>query len=149
LKSSRADELPIWNIVWQGTSWAGGTGFEAVLNFRVAHLSRCVTGGAFDFDLLIENCTECNLTSITDASSNQTAFTYDIYGRVTQTNFPSSLSEYYQYDADNNLTQKTDRKGQTIQYLYDAQNRLTSKTYPKVYCDTHYRTLFLWSKSKF
>jgi YD repeat-containing protein len=49
---------------------------------------------------------------------------------VTQTNFPSSLSEYYQYDADNNLTQKTDRKGQTIQYLYDALNRLTSKTYP-------------------
>jgi hypothetical protein len=30
-------------------SLAGGTGFEAVLNFRVAHLSRCVTGGAFDF----------------------------------------------------------------------------------------------------
>jgi len=49
---------------------------------------------------------------------------------VTQTNFPSSLSEYYQYDADNNLTQKTDRKGQTIQYLYDALNRLTQKTYP-------------------
>jgi RHS repeat-associated protein len=49
---------------------------------------------------------------------------------VTQTNFPSSLSENYQYDADNNLTQKTDRKGQTITYLYDALNRLTSKTYP-------------------
>jgi YD repeat-containing protein len=42
------------------------------------------------------------------------AFTYDAFGRVTQTNFPSSLSEYYQYDADNNLTQKTDRKGQII-----------------------------------
>jgi uncharacterized protein RhaS with RHS repeats len=39
---------------------------------------------------------------------------------VTNTNFPSSLSETYQYDADNNLTSKTDRKGQTIQYLYDA-----------------------------
>jgi YD repeat-containing protein len=74
--------------------------------------------------------TEDNLTSITDASSNQTTFTYDAFGRVTQTNFPSSLSEYYQYDADNNLTQKTDRKGQTIQYLYDALNRLTQKTYP-------------------
>jgi YD repeat-containing protein len=33
--------------------------------------------------------------SITDASSNQTAFTYDAFGRVTQTNFPSSLSQYY------------------------------------------------------
>ena len=64
--------------------------------------------------------TENNLTSITDANSNQTAFTYDAYGRVTQTNFPSSLSENYAYDADNNLTSKTDRKGQTITYLYDA-----------------------------
>jgi YD repeat-containing protein len=32
--------------------------------------------------------------SITDANSNQTASTYDSFGRVTQTNFPSSLSEY-------------------------------------------------------
>lgn len=74
--------------------------------------------------------TENNLTSITDANSNQTAFKYDAFGRVTQTNFPSTLSEYYQYDADNNLTQKTDRKNQTIQYVYDALNRLSQKTYP-------------------
>jgi len=40
--------------------------------------------------------------------------TYDAIDRVTQTNFPSSLSENFQYDADNNLTSKTDRKGQTI-----------------------------------
>jgi len=66
--------------------------------------------------------------TIPDANSNQTAFTYDAFGRVTQTNFPSSLSENYQYDADNNLTSKTDRKGQTITYLYDALNRLTAKT---------------------
>jgi RHS repeat-associated protein len=49
---------------------------------------------------------------------------------VTQTNFPSSLSEFYQYDADNNLTQKTDRKSQTITYVYDALNRLSKKQYP-------------------
>jgi hypothetical protein len=36
------------------TSRAGGTAFEAVLIFRVAHLSRGVTGGAFDFHLLIK-----------------------------------------------------------------------------------------------
>jgi len=30
-------------------SGAGGPAFELVLNFRVAHLSRRVTGGAFDF----------------------------------------------------------------------------------------------------
>jgi YD repeat-containing protein len=33
---------------------------------------------------------------ISDASSNQTAFTYDAFGRVTRTNFPSSLSEMKQ-----------------------------------------------------
>jgi YD repeat-containing protein len=55
--------------------------------------------------------------SIADANSNQTAFTYDAFSRVTQTNFPSSLSENYQYDADDNLTSKTDRKGQTITFL--------------------------------
>jgi YD repeat-containing protein len=73
---------------------------------------------------------EDNVTSITDANSSQTAFTYDAFGSVTQTNFPSSHSENYQYYAENNLTQKTDRKNQAIAYLYDALNRLTSKTYP-------------------
>ncbi len=48
---------------------------------------------------------------------------------MKQTNFPSTLSEYYYYDADNNLTSKTDRKGQTITYVYDALNRLAKKQY--------------------
>ena len=30
--------------------YAGGARFETVLKFRVAHLSRRVTGGAFDLD---------------------------------------------------------------------------------------------------
>jgi hypothetical protein len=33
---------------------AGGPAFETSLIFRVAHLSRRATGGAFDFDSLIE-----------------------------------------------------------------------------------------------
>ncbi len=74
--------------------------------------------------------TENNLLSITDADGHATNFSYDAFGRVTQTNFPSSLIETYAYDADNNLTSKTDRKGQTIQYVYDALNRLTQKSYP-------------------
>jgi len=68
--------------------------------------------------------------SITDANSHITDFTYDAFGRVTKTTFPSNYFETYAYDADNNLTSKTDRKGQTIQYVYDALNRLTQKTYP-------------------
>jgi RHS repeat-associated protein len=74
--------------------------------------------------------TENNLTGITDAKGHSTNFTYDAFGRVTQTNFPSSLIETYAYDADNNLTRKTDRKGQSINYVYDALNRLTQKQYP-------------------
>src|SRR3989454_10208753 len=74
--------------------------------------------------------TESNLTSILDANGHSTFFTYDAFGRITQTNFPSTLSETYAYDANNNLTSKTDRKGQTITYVYDALNRLTHKGYP-------------------
>jgi RHS repeat-associated protein len=70
------------------------------------------------------------LLSITDANSHETSFTYDAFGRVTQTNFPSSQIETYAYDANNNLTRKTDRKGQSITYVYDALNRLTKKQYP-------------------
>jgi RHS repeat-associated protein len=74
--------------------------------------------------------TEDNLTNITDSSQHTTYFTYDAFGRVTNANFPSTMSETYAYDADNNLTSKTDRKGQTIQYMYDALDRLTQKLYP-------------------
>ena len=35
---------------------------------------------------------------IADANSHVTYFTYDAFGRVTQTNFPSTLSENYAYD---------------------------------------------------
>src|SRR5258708_28773829 len=73
------------------------------------------------------------------ASPAVQAFTYDAFGRVTRTNFPSSLSENYQYDADNNLTQKTDRKNQTITYLYDTLNRLTSLAPPSAFGSGSFR----------
>ena len=57
-------------------------------------------------------------------------FTYDAYGRVTKTTFPSNAFETYGYDADNNLTSKTDRNSNTVDYVYDALNRLTEKDYP-------------------
>ncbi len=81
------------------------------------------------------------LTNITDANNHVTNFSYDAFGRVTQTAFPSGHAETYagvhpersapcaprvilrgRGNADNNLTSKTDRKSQTIQYLYDALN---------------------------
>jgi len=74
--------------------------------------------------------TENNLTSIQDANLHSTSFTYDAFGRVTKTPFPSGYIETYGYDANNNLTGKTDRKNQLITYTYDQLNRLTGKTYP-------------------
>ncbi|HXN74191.1 MAG TPA: hypothetical protein VN861_16715 [Candidatus Acidoferrales bacterium] len=67
---------------------------------------------------------------ITDANSHVTTITYDAFGRVTETSFPSTHYEQYAYDAANNLISKTDRQGQTINYVYDDMNRLTQKTYP-------------------
>jgi YD repeat-containing protein len=46
-----------------------------------------------------------------------TNFTYDAFGRLTRTNFPSSHIETYAYDAVGNLTIKTDRKNQTIRVM--------------------------------
>ena len=49
---------------------------------------------------------------IQDANSHTTSFTYDAFGRVTKTTFPSGYIETYGYDAVGNLTNKTDRKNQ-------------------------------------
>ncbi len=74
--------------------------------------------------------TEDNLLSITDANGHTTQFAYNARGWVTQTMFPSTLTESYTYDLVGNLLSKTDRKNQTIQYVYDALYRLSTKTYP-------------------
>ncbi len=73
---------------------------------------------------------ENNLISVTDAAANKTSFQYDAYGHVTQTAFPSTLTERYSYDLDGNLLAKTDRNGHVINYGYDVLNRLASKSYP-------------------
>jgi RHS repeat-associated protein len=71
-----------------------------------------------------------NLLNIQDANTHTTSFTYDAFGRVTRTTFPSGYIETYGYDANNNLTGKTDRKNQLITYTYDQLNRLMQKAYP-------------------
>ena len=63
-------------------------------------------------------------------NNHTTQFAYNARGWVTQTTFPSSLTESYNYDLVGNLLSKTDRKGNTIQYVYDALYRLIQKTYP-------------------
>ncbi len=74
---------------------------------------------------------ESNLTSITDAKLNQTAFHYTPNRWVDRVDFPAvGMHEYFTYDLNGNLRTKTDRKNQTITYTYDQLNRLTQKTYP-------------------
>ena len=68
--------------------------------------------------------------ALPDGAQHTTSFVYDAFGRVTQTAFPSSLTENYVYDAVGNVTSKIDRKNQTILYVYDALNRLSHKGYP-------------------
>ena len=48
-----------------------------------------------------------NLITITDANQHVTHFAYDAFGRVTQTTFPSTLTEIYAYDVVGNLLSKT------------------------------------------
>jgi YD repeat-containing protein len=49
-----------------------------------------------------------------DDNLHTTSFTYDAFGRVTKTTFPSGYVETYGYDANNNLTNKIDGKNQSI-----------------------------------
>ena len=78
-------------------------------------------------------------TSVTDASGNKTAMTYDGFDRQVAVNFPSpstsgqvSATDYeaYGYDANGNRLSLRKRDGRTITYGYDALNRMTSKIIP-------------------
>lgn len=77
--------------------------------------------------------------SITDGNGNRTAFTYDGFDRLYQTQFPSpttqgasNASDYEQlsYDANGNRTSLRKRDGRTLTFGYDALDRLTSKIVP-------------------
>jgi RHS repeat-associated protein len=125
------------------------------LNFRVAHLSRCVTDGAFEFgssselnvtydssnNLLSESIpldathtatTSYTYTSfgevltVTDPLGHTTTNVYDTHGNLTSVTSPAPNGS----TAFDNMTSKTDRKNQTINYVYDGLNRLTKKQYP-------------------
>lgn len=70
------------------------------------------------------------LTSVTDANSNVTRYTYDQLGRLVTETDPLGNATSYSYDLKGNLTAKTDANGNTISLSYDANDRLLKKTYP-------------------
>ncbi len=51
-----------------------------------------------------------NLSSVTDANTHPTSFTYDNMDRVATRKDPLLVQESYQYDLNGNLTQFTDRR---------------------------------------
>jgi len=78
-------------------------------------------------------CSSCGgvdkLTSLTDAKSHTTAYTYDQRGKLLQETDPLGKTTAYTYDGKGNLITRTDADNKTIAYSYDLNNRLTGKTY--------------------
>jgi RHS repeat-associated protein len=77
--------------------------------------------------------------TITDANGNVTTMSYDDFGRLKQSSFPSTTIagqsnpadfEAYGYDANSNRTSFRKRDGSTLTYAYDALNRMTTKFVP-------------------
>ncbi|MEO8847631.1 MAG: RHS repeat-associated core domain-containing protein, partial [Casimicrobiaceae bacterium] len=67
-----------------------------------------------------------NLTSITDAAGNATAFVYDANNRLVATTAANGASTQNAYDAAGNLVSKTDTLGNTTHYQYDAAGQTTA-----------------------
>ena len=77
---------------------------------------------------------------LVDAENNRTAYVYDGFDRLRQTQYPSATkganaanaSDYEQltYDANSNVTSRRVRDGTTVNFTYDNLNRVTLKDTP-------------------
>lgn len=77
---------------------------------------------------------------VTDAENNRTAYVYDGFDRLKQTQYPSATKganaanasdfEQLTYDANSNVTSRRLRDGTTINFTYDNLNRVTLKDTP-------------------
>lgn len=70
------------------------------------------------------------LTSLVDALSHNTTYTYDTAGRLVAETDPLSRATAFTYNSKGNLVSKTKPDGRTITYVYDAADRLLEKHYP-------------------
>jgi YD repeat-containing protein len=69
------------------------------------------------------------VNSIIDGNTNQTAYTYDNFDRVTSISYAGGASIAYTFDSNGNLLSEQDNTGLTT-FTYDALNRLRTKTLP-------------------
>ena len=68
------------------------------------------------------------LTAHIDDALNESTWTYDALGRVTELKYPDLEKITYQYDDADNVTKTTDAAGNVIDDVYDDNNRRTSRT---------------------
>ncbi len=96
------------------------------------------------------------LAWVKDANGNETAYTYDAFGRLAKTCFPASGAspqlasttdcETYKYDDNGNQTVKVTRRGfngggtptEQIDFTYNASNQLTERLVPGSGGDSKY-----------
>ena len=69
-----------------------------------------------------------NLIKTRDAQGNETAITYDLFGRKTGMNDPDMGIWQYSYNGYGELISQTDAKGQTSTMTYDVLGRMISRT---------------------
>ncbi|WP_236743381.1 MULTISPECIES: RHS repeat-associated core domain-containing protein [Nocardiopsis] len=65
------------------------------------------------------------LASVTDPEGNTWAYTYDLRGRLVQTDDPVAGTTTMSYNQLDQLATKTDARGETLAYTYDALGRQT------------------------
>ena len=97
--------------------------------------TRDPAGGTTQYRYGGAGCSSCagggdQLTALIDPNGNQTSWTYDLQGRVTQETRADQSSESYVYEATSSrLHQRTDRKGVATTLTYFPDNKLAGKSY--------------------
>lgn len=66
-----------------------------------------------------------NITRLKDGEENETKYTLDLWGRITEIIKADESKESYTYDYAGNITSTTDGNGNTIEYTYNGLNLLS------------------------
>ena len=81
----------------------------------------------FDFTTRYDYPTT-NQTIVTDKRDNQTTFTYDAFGKLTEELDAKGNQARYQYDEVGNMERFTDKNGNVTEIKYDARNLILQQT---------------------